>query len=121
MAALHASAEANVAHVQGSVDAIPARRGVDHDSAAVDGMAAEIGARGLPVFAFARKEFPREKRALDHADLEGGLTFVGLQATLDPPRPKATQTVASGSRPPMRTTAVSSSPAPARWGSTIRR
>lgn len=45
--------------------------------------------RGLRVLAFARKTLPAETAALDEQHVEGGLTFLGLQAMMDPPRPEA--------------------------------
>ena len=45
--------------------------------------------RGLRVLAFARKTLPTATATLDEKDVEGGLTFLGLQAMMDPPRPEA--------------------------------
>lgn len=45
--------------------------------------------RGLRVLALARKAFPADTAALTERDVEGGLTFLGLQAMMDPPRPEA--------------------------------
>ena len=45
--------------------------------------------RGLRVLALARKSVPAETATLAERDVEGGLTFLGLQAMMDPPRPEA--------------------------------
>jgi len=45
--------------------------------------------RGLRVLAFARKSVSAEIATLAERDVEGGLTFLGLQAMMDPPRPEA--------------------------------
>jgi magnesium-transporting ATPase (P-type) len=44
--------------------------------------------RGLRVLAVARKIVPAETAALAEQDVQRGLTFVGLQAMMDPPRPE---------------------------------
>jgi magnesium-transporting ATPase (P-type) len=59
------------------------------DPAAVQDRVACLAARGLRVLAFARKELAPGTAALGHADLGSGLTFLGLQAMIDPPRPEA--------------------------------
>ncbi|MDR4480398.1 MAG: cation-transporting P-type ATPase [Nitrospira sp.] len=45
--------------------------------------------RGLRVLAFARKSVPAGTTTLADRDVEDGLTFLGLQAMMDPPRPEA--------------------------------
>ena len=47
-----------------------------------------LAAQGLRVLAFAARELPPGTSRLDHDDLSG-LTFIGLQAMIDPPRPEA--------------------------------
>ena len=49
--------------------------------------------RGLRVLAFARKEIPEGATRITHQDLEDGLTLVGLQGMIDPPRPEAVAAV----------------------------
>jgi Ca2+-transporting ATPase len=49
----------------------------------------EMAARGLRVLAFASGELPRGSSTLTHADVTAGLTFLGLQGMMDPPRPEA--------------------------------
>jgi len=57
----------------------------------VDVMAGE----GLRVLAFARREFPPTTAHIDHEDIASGLTFLGLQGMIDPPRPEAIAAVAA--------------------------
>ena len=47
-----------------------------------------LAAQGLRVLAFAARELPRDTSRLAHDDL-AGLTFLGLQGMIDPPRPEA--------------------------------
>jgi len=49
----------------------------------------DMAARGLRVLALARRELPSDAEGLDHADLEGGFTLLGLQGMSDPPRAEA--------------------------------
>jgi len=55
----------------------------------VDAMAA----KGLRVLAFARREVPREVGSIGHDDVREDMTFLGLQAMIDPPRPEAIASV----------------------------
>ncbi|MDX9953985.1 MAG: cation-transporting P-type ATPase [Anaerolineae bacterium] len=57
--------------------------------AQVDGMAAD----GLRVLAFAEKSLPAGTQKLAHSDIANGLTFLGLQGMMDPPRAEATAAV----------------------------
>lgn len=56
--------------------------------------AEEMAARGLRVLAFARREMPSAHSALEHEHVAGGLTFLGLQGKLDPPRAEVIRAVA---------------------------
>lgn len=49
----------------------------------------EMAARGLRVLAFARKVSAIPGRSVTHSDITRGLTFVGLQAMMDPSRLEA--------------------------------
>ncbi|MFW6087800.1 MAG: HAD-IC family P-type ATPase, partial [Myxococcota bacterium] len=51
--------------------------------------AAAMGAQGLRVLAFARKEMPADKGTVEHEDVGSGLELLGLQGMIDPPRPEA--------------------------------
>jgi magnesium-transporting ATPase (P-type) len=57
-------------------------------AAAVLAQAEALSARGLRLLAFARGPAPAANEALDRKDL-AGLTFLGLQGMMDPPRPEA--------------------------------
>ena len=52
-------------------------------------MADAMARRGLRVLAFARKQLPASTTAITHDDMADGLTLVGLQGMIDPPRPEA--------------------------------
>ena len=91
-----------VVYAKGSVEAILARcetafDGEGHlgplEADTVTAEVARLAADGLRVLAFARKELPLETAALAHDDVGSGMTFVGLQAMIDPPRPEAIEAV----------------------------
>jgi Ca2+-transporting ATPase len=52
-------------------------------------VAEEMAAKGLRVLAFARRNAPPDQHRVHHKDVAGGLTFLGLQGMIDPPRPEA--------------------------------
>lgn len=54
----------------------------------------EIAALGQRVLAFAVKKVPEQKTILDHADVESGLSFLGVVGMIDPPRSEALAAVA---------------------------
>ncbi len=100
MATLHdAGAEQPLrVYVKGAVEAILERCAVALDASGqhipldverVHQDVEEMAARGLRVLAFARGELPSATTALAHADVASGLTFLGLQGMIDPPRPEA--------------------------------
>ncbi|MCU0576776.1 MAG: HAD-IC family P-type ATPase, partial [Desulfobacterota bacterium] len=104
MATLHAGPGdgQNVAFVKGSVESTLQRctsalepgggiMEIDQEKihAAVDDMAS----RGLRVLAFARKAMQEGTRKIEHRDIETGLTFLGLQGMIDPPRNEAVEAV----------------------------
>ncbi len=49
----------------------------------------QLAERGLRVLAFARKRRDAPTSSVSHSDVIAGLTFLGLQAMIDPPRPEA--------------------------------
>ncbi len=51
--------------------------------------------RGLRVLAFARKSPAGSGQSVTHDDVAGELTFLGLQAMMDPPRPEAIAAVSA--------------------------
>ncbi|TWT93644.1 cation-transporting P-type ATPase [Neorhodopirellula pilleata] len=104
MATLHdrGSGNAPVAYVKGSVESILPRcddaLGKRNESATLDAYdihrrVNEMATEGLRVLAFATKELSVRATAIEHADVESGLTFIGLQGMIDPPRPEAVEAV----------------------------
>ncbi len=104
MATLHGGGdEPKTIYIKGAVEAI-----VERCSQALDGSgrpvpvepghvlrdAEAMAARGLRVLAFARREMPAAHDELEHEHVGAGLTFLGLQGKLDPPRPEAIAAVA---------------------------
>jgi Ca2+-transporting ATPase len=53
----------------------------------------ELTSGGQRVLAFARKELPENGRGISHEDVASGLTFIGLQGMIDPPRAAAVSAV----------------------------
>jgi Ca2+-transporting ATPase len=91
-----------VVYVKGAVEAILERcaRALDGsgqpialDPGRVHQDAEEMAARGLRVLAFAHKEMPAGTVALPHQDVASGLTLLGLQGMIDPPRREAIDAV----------------------------
>ncbi len=56
---------------------------------------AQLAATGLRVLAFARAELPPGTSRITHDDITGGLTFLGVQGMLDPPREEAIAAIRS--------------------------
>ena len=63
------------------------------DLAVVHGVMSAMAAKGLRVLALARKDLASNKHDIDHRDVTAGLTFIGLQGMIDPPRPEAMSAV----------------------------
>jgi len=91
-----------IAYVKGATERLLERAShsvtTDGSVQPVDGdwfrsQAEEMAATGLRVLAFARKQMPESAERLTHEDLESGLTLLGLQAMIDPPRPEAIRAV----------------------------
>ncbi|MDR5651688.1 HAD-IC family P-type ATPase [Ruixingdingia sedimenti] len=55
---------------------------------------AEAAAQGERVLGFARRSMPADADGLDFADVEGGLTFLGIMGFIDPPRDEAIRAIA---------------------------
>ena len=100
MATLHSAGTeaAPVIYVKGSVESVLSRCRDAYDSgpeprlldqASVHREVEEMAARGLRVLAFARKVVTAPSQSVSHADVADGLTFLGLQAMMDPPRQEA--------------------------------
>jgi cation-transporting ATPase F len=106
MATLHHSGteSASVIYVKGSVESVLSRcrdsGGTDSetgllDHASIHRKVEEMAARGLRVLAFARKVVASHSQAVTHAEVADGLTFLGLQAMMDPPREEAIAAVSA--------------------------
>lgn len=89
-------------YLKGSVEAVLGQCAAMMDSSGTGGelRIAEIEREsermagfGLRVLAFAKGELPPDRSTLDHADLAGRLTFLGLQGMIDPPRLEAVAAV----------------------------
>jgi Ca2+-transporting ATPase len=64
-------------------------RTVPLDKDQVHRAAERMAVKGLRVLAFARRGATREHKRLEHHHVAAGLTFLGLQGMIDPPRPEA--------------------------------
>jgi len=105
MATLHdAGGGSRVVYLKGAVEKVLARctaaLDADGEPSALDaaGVLAEVdvlAAEGLRVLAFARGELADGRDELHHEDVACGLTFLGLQAMMDPPRPEAVTAIAA--------------------------
>ncbi|BAU65338.1 HAD superfamily ATPase [Stanieria sp. NIES-3757] len=104
MATLHdrGDYQPHLAYVKGSVEQILLRckdalsssgNIIPLDRGAIERSITEMAARGLRVLAFARAEFSPEMLGITHDNIAGGLTFLGLQAMIDPARPEAIEAV----------------------------
>ncbi|HWH40557.1 MAG TPA: HAD-IC family P-type ATPase [Usitatibacter sp.] len=101
-ATLHRGAAHKVIYKVGALERLLERCG---DTLAPDGslavldrkrvreVAHSMAARGLRVLALARRYVPPDHAVLEHRHVAEGLTFLGLQAMQDPPRPEAVQAV----------------------------
>lgn len=63
------------------------------DKEAVRQAVEAMAARGLRVLAFARRHVDASHAKLEHGHVAAGLTFLGLQGMIDPPRPEAIDAV----------------------------
>lgn len=104
MATLHGGDDApGTIYIKGAVEALIERCSQALDSSGhpvtieadrVLRNAEAMASRGLRVLAFARREVPAAHDSLEHKHIDSGLTFLGLQGKLDPPRPEAIAAVA---------------------------
>ncbi|MCU7553474.1 cation-transporting P-type ATPase [Alteromonas sp. ASW11-19] len=98
MATLHHNEAGTCAYVKGSVEAVTARCTFPEHSTltaeAVVAAAESLAREGLRVLAFGRKRLAQDKGELTTVDIDTGLTFVGLQGMIDPPRDEAIEAVA---------------------------
>lgn len=64
------------------------------DGAQIRNAAEQLASKGLRVLALARRPAPDDQSRLEHEHVSSGLTFLGLQAMIDPPRLEAIKAVA---------------------------
>ena len=113
MATLHdAGAEQpRIVYVKGAVENVLARctevldasgEPVPVDPQQINDRFKKMAAAGMRVLAFACKNVPPGKADLTPTDLESGLTFLGLQGMMDPPRPEAIAAVRTCQRAGIR-------------------
>ena len=104
MATLHdpGSGKSRIVYVKGSIESLclecsalyAATGEVDlADARNIHGRVEGMANDGLRILAFARKEVPAETTHIEHKDLLEGLTFLGLQGMIDPPRPEAGEAI----------------------------
>ncbi len=104
MATLHDCGEGKerLVYLKGSVESLLPRcmaaigkagKTTELDPEQVERQVQEMAGDGLRVLAFARLAFPAEMSEICHENLESGLTFIGLQGMIDPPRPEAVTAV----------------------------
>jgi len=102
MATLHRDADRKIVYLKGAVEsllprcsfALPDEQGsmpLTRDDCRRQ--AVHMAEKGLRVLAFASIELADYSGRLDHDDVAGGLTFLGLQGMIDPPRPEAVAAV----------------------------
>jgi Ca2+-transporting ATPase len=104
MATLHKGqgAQDKIVYIKGSVESIVARSSKtllpSGDTENIDikkilEASNESAKKGLRVLAFAFKKAEDSTTDVNHSDIAENLTFIGLQAMIDPPRPEAVQAV----------------------------
>ncbi|MCU0985509.1 MAG: HAD-IC family P-type ATPase [Acetobacteraceae bacterium] len=94
MATLHHDAEGKALLVlKGAPEAVLARCAGVSEKTVRDAVAA-LAAQGMRVMAFAERAMPNRTAALEAADAEAGLVFLGLCGLIDPPRQEAAEAVA---------------------------
>ncbi len=104
MATLHHNLTQDALHVylKGSLESLLARcdsafdsqmNRIPIDNAALHRQLEVMASQGLRVLAFARSD--HEDSVVQPDEVSGGLTFLGLQAMIDPPRPEATASIAA--------------------------
>ena len=105
MATLHdTGTEAAVIYMKGSIESVLSRccsaygTGSEPellDQAGIHHEVEKMAAKGLRVLAFARKVVTSPSQSVAHSDVADGLTFLGFQAMMDPPRSEAIDAVSA--------------------------
>ncbi len=98
MATLHDTNENKIIYVKGAVEKILSMCSFQLNESAklenltennlsyLQNIADDMASKGLRVLAFARKETAKDNHKITLSDVNTGLTFLGFQAMLDPPR-----------------------------------
>ncbi|MCX8108212.1 MAG: cation-transporting P-type ATPase [Verrucomicrobiae bacterium] len=103
MATLHGNGQQNVVYLKGSIEKVLERcdRVLDAqgntqpiDRQVLSQVADQMAREGLRLLGFASRNMPADHKSLVLKDVDGGLTFLGLQGMIDPPRPEAIRAVA---------------------------
>jgi Ca2+-transporting ATPase len=101
MTTLHQTSETVTAYIKGAPEQVlqQCNQGLDNggvtvfEAAAVLAEASRLADEGYRVLAFAKREFSHLPESLDAQTIERDLTFLGLVALIDPPRPEVPQAV----------------------------
>ena len=97
MATMHSfSKKKNIIYVKGSIESLLAsctNFPKNQSRRKIENKVKEYASLGLRVLAFAKKEVHSKKTHISHKDVTTGLTFVGLQAMIDPPRPEVINSI----------------------------
>jgi len=102
MATLHKKDSHTVAFIKGSMEALLERADkmltadgneseLDHEK--IEEAARKMSSEGLRVLGFGFVNYDDNKEHISHEDLESGITFLGLQGMIDPPREEAKTSV----------------------------
>ncbi len=99
MATLHqAPNNSRIAFVKGAPEVVLRRCDRQNGEGTLDpnrvkGQVEELASQGMRVLALAAKEMPAGTDHLNHPDVEAGLTLLGLQGMIDPPRAEAIEAI----------------------------
>ena len=98
MATLHRTEQGaeqlgRIVYVKGATEAILDRCDLGESAAEIEQIADKFAQQGLRVLAFAQKPMAADTDAIAREEIESGLTFLGLQGMIDPPRQEAIQSV----------------------------
>ena len=102
MATLHGSVDSKVIYLKGAIESLLPRctmalsrtgESIPLDADSCHRLAEQMAGQGLRVLAFARLNSGDVAGDLGHEHVDGGLTFLGLQGMIDPPRPEAVAAV----------------------------
>ena len=96
MATLHRNSDRVTVFLKGAVESLfPRSRCTQPDMNEWHRQAASMAKKGLRVLALARMELDQYSGALNHGDVAEGLTLLGLQGMIDPPRPEAWEAISA--------------------------